>query len=286
MYARYPNEKAKTRAIAELHDSFDDVVSNRDSPHIDYFKLVYSANQLVHHYMLGMYTEDDPLEVYFSKNDSLEFKQKVFQRAGRKLYELYGITDDRIPCNVNSTILDQYKIPDDVPVYIFLDIDGVLNSVSGAIRRNGWDNGYDLHDENMRPLELLIANIGKPRIVISSTHRIGKTLDDMKTMFSDYTFVCDNIVGITPRDHSERRYSEIQLWLYNCEDRDKSDSYTLILDDESDVSPPVSDIALNRNTIAIRTDNRVGLSFSDVSVGIHDLYQIIINNTTFNKGMS
>lgn len=104
--------------------------------------------------------------------------------------------------------------------YIFLDIDGVLNSLSGFIKRKGAES-YDLYSENMEVLLRLITTLEDKslNIVISSTWRLPYLKDNdlrgMKNVFSDYPEISSKIIGMTPslRCDNCQRGNEIVAWL-------------------------------------------------------------------------
>lgn len=137
---------------------------------------------------------------------------------------------------------------------IFLDIDGVLNSVqwsekhycniqSGNVHEGETDL-IDPHAVNILYDLCKSENIG---IVLSSSWRcnnVQETLEDLDR-YIDFNKLNEFIIGITPRSESRVRGKEIQWWLEHYTDIKYSDFYTpgtlsdpfnwCILDDDSDM---------------------------------------------------
>jgi hypothetical protein len=134
---------------------------------------------------------------------------------------------------------------------IFLDIDGVLNSHQSA---HFWHNKRDQSKwENemyrdwpgtlkeyiamefcpiaLSNLEELIRRIPDAKIVVSSTWRMGETVDTLKKIFQPSKLVSDAIVDKTPVFSDGPRGDEIQHWLNN---NPEVTSY-VILDDDDDM---------------------------------------------------
>lgn len=112
---------------------------------------------------------------------------------------------------------------------IFLDIDGVMNSFNGIIKRGG-QALRDLHEEHFEVLKWIIQQTNA-RIVISSTWRIGNTLEDLKEILNPH-INSEIIIDKTPNLHKERG-NEIQAWLDN-NSQFVIESF-VILDDDSDM---------------------------------------------------
>ena len=90
--------------------------------------------------------------------------------------------------------------------YLFLDFDGVTHPVSAA--------GRYFRSENIKPVEQAILGLN-PRIVISSTWRLDKSLSELKELLGDIIGSC--VVGITPEFddpfvHSPRQI-EVEMYL-------------------------------------------------------------------------
>ena len=71
--------------------------------------------------------------------------------------------------------------------YLFLDFDGVLHPISAS--------GRYFRPENIQPVERAIAGLN-PQIVISSTWRFDKSLEEIKELLGDIIGSC--VVDITP----------------------------------------------------------------------------------------
>jgi hypothetical protein len=116
---------------------------------------------------------------------------------------------------------------------IFLDIDGVLNSMNGLIRRGG-QGLIDIYPEHCDVLDWILSHDKEIRIVISSTWRLHYSLKEFQTLFGMYHRISKNIIGCTPRLPEERRGTEIQKWLHDNEDKYDITDF-VILDDDSDM---------------------------------------------------
>lgn len=115
--------------------------------------------------------------------------------------------------------------------YLFLDIDGVLNSYSGLIKRGG-QGLVGIFDEHEEVLDWVLQKMPDLKIVISSTWRISKSLDDFKYNLFSYTRIGNAVIGITPKLRGVQRGDEIQRWLN--ENASPTDRY-VILDDDNDM---------------------------------------------------
>lgn len=119
---------------------------------------------------------------------------------------------------------------------IFLDVDGVLNSSRTAVATGGypWPNEYggilwpERLDQTAIALVRKACKAADAKIVLSSTWRLGWTIDDCKRFGEalDLPIIdrTDNLAGVLPRGH------EIDLWL-----RDKEVDAYAIIDDNSDM---------------------------------------------------
>lgn len=146
---------------------------------------------------------------------------------------------------------------------IFLDIDGVLNSITSTclmkqqlipyIR-------YHIDPYNIHFLNIICKEIQDLKIVISSTWRKNTELDEIKdVLYGGGLLPNIEIVGVTPNLHSFRGY-EIKKW---CIDNEVT-SY-LILDDDSDMLE-------EQMKYFIRVDDVTGLTLKDAvkAIGIFD----------------
>ena len=142
---------------------------------------------------------------------------------------------------------------------IFLDIDGVLNSVQSAIY---WHRKkMDLRITESCPicvsnLNYLIEKLPDIKFVITSTWRYNNTLKQLCNIFQGWGFfVRNNIIGVTPRVEGADRGKEIKKWLDEASGNVLVKSY-LIIDDDFDMGELSSHL--------IKVDNRVGLTIVNV----------------------
>ena len=123
---------------------------------------------------------------------------------------------------------------------IFLDIDGVLNHQS--MTRDQWrvDNGDGYLTDGLCPRS--VSNLNEltdntnADIVISSTWRVGRTVDELRDVLG-FAGVTGNIIDKTPEfnQRSVFRGNEIYDWMKeNIEESHNFQEY-VILDDDSDM---------------------------------------------------
>jgi predicted transcriptional regulator len=110
-----------------------------------------------------------------------------------------------------------------LPVVIFLDIDGVFVTME-TIHQSYVDNGNRQMREDDRPyLKKAVENLNRivqetgAKVVISSSWRITRTIDEMRRIFAKNGIVCD-IIGFTANITDERypdarRGAQIEDWL-------------------------------------------------------------------------
>lgn len=111
---------------------------------------------------------------------------------------------------------------------IFLDIDGVLNSLTGIVGNDGSYKPNGLSKESIGLLKFVIAHTDA-RIVISSTWRIGKSIDWFIGLFEAYGLHKPPVIGLTPSSKpNDIRGDQINRWLSNKPDIEK---YICIDDD-------------------------------------------------------
>lgn len=154
--------------------------------------------------------------------------------------------------------------------YIFLDIDGVLNSEQYYIEKPWPQRFEELKDKLDEHIAFGIAHIDpkavkllnrlveetNAKIVVSSSWRGDYAL---QTIFS-LAGIAEPIYGETPRSEHRWRGAEIETWL---EERQEPYKY-VILDDDSDM------LDTQRNNF-IHTDWKVGLTEENVSKAIRIL---------------
>lgn len=138
-------------------------------------------------------------------------------------------------CEADKVSLKPFQI-------LFLDIDGVLNSEQSAIYCNelGFKNGgltrsngkfCPIATSNLREL---LRNLPDLRIVISSTWRMGESIESLRELMLSYAGIPgDLIIGATPSTCKERGH-DIQKWLDITTGKINVQRFA-ILDDASDM---------------------------------------------------
>lgn len=124
---------------------------------------------------------------------------------------------------------------------IFLDIDGVLNNIlrENVSRIEGMEGIYHHDPKCVKLLNNLIAATDA-KIVVSSTWRLGETMDSMNRILKGIGVV-GKLIGMTPRlDKWNLRGNEIRCWInthaeevLNCKAHEFQNY--VILDDDSDM---------------------------------------------------
>ncbi len=111
---------------------------------------------------------------------------------------------------------------------LFLDMDGVLNKGSDNAKPeryrydDRWSNPADRFDlyyvdpELAARISKLVSDFNLS-IVSSSTWRIGKTVEDFKTLLTNRFLPGNRLIGFTPDGESEgmTRADEIRYWILN-----------------------------------------------------------------------
>lgn len=117
---------------------------------------------------------------------------------------------------------------------IFLDIDGVLNSVAWLKTLPEPPRIDEMIDrEAVRRLNRLLDETGGAKIVVSSTWRLGKSVQNLQEILEK--FGCTGtVIGKAPYLGKRRGY-EIQHWL--SEQAEQPERF-VILDDDSDMEHP------------------------------------------------
>lgn len=166
---------------------------------------------------------------------------------------------------------------------IFLDIDGVLNSIRSCIALKGYSLPVSL---NLKPrhqftdvnddliaefdpvavgmLRELVKRTGA-EIVISSTWRLGADFDYFKKIFSHYNWEDFPIIGITPdlRETGKRiwRGEEVQAWIdeFEKDGTHKVEKY-ICIDDDGDFKPAMP---------LVQTDGKDGFSYANFEIALH-----------------
>lgn len=155
---------------------------------------------------------------------------------------------------------------------LFLDVDGVLNSHQSATfwhsRRNQaeWENNMyrdwpgtlkeylamEFCPIALSNVEELIRREPDLKIVVSSTWRLGETVETLRKIFSPSKLIADAIIDKTA-SFSRMRGNEIQRWL----DEHPEVTRYVILDDDSDM------LESQKNNF-VNTSELHGFQFSDM----------------------
>lgn len=115
---------------------------------------------------------------------------------------------------------------------LFLDIDGVLNSLSSVLALGAPSKCLD-------PVCIgLLARLCKEtdaKIVVSSTWRIGRTVQQLQHTLDELGAwaLADRFIGRTGDDHNGHRGRQIRQWML---DKQFTGNY-VIVDDDSDMLP-------------------------------------------------
>lgn len=142
---------------------------------------------------------------------------------------------------------------------IFLDFDGVLNSVQSMIYNNRLKllglTDTPTH-ESFCPiassnLQYILEELPDVQVVVSSTWRKYKTLVALQEIFKTNRLLPDRMIGTTPVSKEGYRGKEIESYL---KDHPEVTDF-VIIDDDKDMEP-----YMNR---LVKTDSRLGLTFVD-----------------------
>jgi hypothetical protein len=148
---------------------------------------------------------------------------------------------------------------------IFLDFDGVLNSHQSF---NFWHNKRDqqkweneLYEEwqgslkeymaqefcpiALNNMENVIRSAPEVKVVISSTWRLGETVESLRAILAPAKLLSQAVIDVTPRFPGKERGLEIQNWL----DRHPEVTDYVIIDDDSDMLDSQKDHFVHTNTL-------------------------------------
>jgi hypothetical protein len=134
---------------------------------------------------------------------------------------------------------------------IFLDFDGVLNSHQSfnfwrhKRDQTKWENemyedwkgslkeylAQEFDPIALNNVEDLIREVPDLKIVVSSTWRLGETVESLKNILSPAKLVSQAVIDVTPRFPGKPRGEEIQDWL----NRHPEVTDYVIIDDDSDM---------------------------------------------------
>jgi len=135
---------------------------------------------------------------------------------------------------------------------IFLDIDGVLNSYDGLIKRGG-QGIMDIYYEHETILAWVLRHT-QAKIVISSTWRVTHSMEKLKAAFH-ISSIPDSIIGATPicRGENLMRGQEIERFFLGIHST-RTENF-VIIDDDNDMPPYMDKLVL--------TDNDRGLTYEN-----------------------
>lgn len=153
---------------------------------------------------------------------------------------------------------------------IFLDIDGVLNCASeyGTYKKHLPNiPGYWFHVPELIERFNKIIDATNAKIVVSSTWRLGQTLEEMRLILSAMG-VKGDVIGLTPTFDTAYsvRGNEIKSWIDSNVGRGQFQNY-VIIDDDSDMLYWQKDNFVN-------TNGQVGLTDRDAMKAIRILNTI------------
>lgn len=154
---------------------------------------------------------------------------------------------------------------------LFLDFDGVLNSYQSAHfwhnkrDQKRWENELYLEWQGslkeylaqefcpiaLSNVEELIRRVPDLKVVVSSTWRLGETVESLKKIVAPAKLLADAIIDVTPSFRGPRGL-EIQAWL----DKHPEVSQFVIVDDDADM------VHLTPRLVLI--DSKNGFIFTDM----------------------
>lgn len=160
---------------------------------------------------------------------------------------------------------------------IALDFDGVLNSHQSAVfwhhkrDQSKWETemyeswtgtlkeyiAQEFCPIAMSNVETLIRKVPDVKIVVSSTWRIGETVESLKKILHPSKLMADAVIDVTPRlGHGVARGLEIQKWL----DGHPEVTDFVIIDDDSDM--------LHLTPNLVLTDSQHGFQYKDMLAAV------------------
>lgn len=139
---------------------------------------------------------------------------------------------------------------------LFLDFDGVLNSQQSAIfwhnkrDQSKWENEmysswtgtlkeYIAHEFcpiALSNMEELCRRVPDLKIVVSSTWRMGETVESLKKILAPAPLVANAIISTTPITRDKSRGEEIHAWIVASDPAEEIEEY-VIVDDDRDMMP-------------------------------------------------
>lgn len=118
---------------------------------------------------------------------------------------------------------------------LFLDFDGVLNNDFHLrkIKNHPSESHHGLDPKNVNVLNQLYKKVPNLNIVISSSWRIGKSIEWLQDLLTDAGFHYSNkIISVTPFSGRGPRGNKIQKWL----DQHLDVAEFVIVDDDQDMA--------------------------------------------------
>jgi hypothetical protein len=130
----------------------------------------------------------------------------------------------------DSVQLKVFVRGDDLKV-IFLDIDGVMNTDTHLVRSDVHE-GLEFCPIAVRILKEVIEETGA-KIVISSTWRFGRTIEELQDLFRHYDeTIADSIIGKTAQYAINERGYEIRCYIEGVYDTDHEVTDFVVIDDD------------------------------------------------------
>jgi len=144
---------------------------------------------------------------------------------------------------------------------LFLDFDGVLNSTQEVIyhgrleKKDGNSRYYDFCPIACSNVQYILEEVLDLKIVISSTWRLGNTLERLREILQNNGIDSSRVIGVTP-EHDENtspsrvRGDQIKAWLSL---HPEVTQYAIIDDD--------NDMLISQRPFFFRTDRHHGLQW-------------------------
>ena len=147
---------------------------------------------------------------------------------------------------------------------IFLDVDGVLNSINKLIevynKTNKPHSGYSypFDEACLRNLQLLVRETNSKLVVTSTWRRDEQGRKTLLNALKDYELEKE-VIGYTPIVLGEKRCMEIKKYLYSLKERPNF----IILDDDKDMEELLP--------FLIKTNAQTGLTYENVQDAVKRL---------------
>jgi len=145
---------------------------------------------------------------------------------------------------------------------LFLDFDGVLNSVAFFLTKEGMNKDMfrdNMDFANVRLINYVMLKCPSLEIVVSSSWGVGHQLNELREGLTRCGLSYpERITGITPKNKSSLRHEEIEEYLLEAEKSGMPVSKWITVDDK-DVFPPDSSLRENE----VKTSNLNGIVLED-----------------------